>query len=451
MSRRLSLFAGRPPFPGGIHPPTRKSLAEEAAIEVLPLPKQVRIPVLQHAGAPCIPSVKPRQAVVLGEKIGESEGFIGTSMHASVSGVVARSETAVLPNGRHVRLIPISTAGEQPEGRDLFDLLLGGDWPREGLDRHDPAEIARACRDAGIVGMGGAAFPTHVKLARNEGRPVDTLVVNGCECEPYLTSDARLMVEAPAPIVAGGLLAARAAGAGRILIAVEDNKPGAIEALRSAAAATGIEVVTTETRYPMGGERQLIPAVLARTVPTGGIPLDIGVVVINVATAAALARAVLRGGPMTHRLVTVTGRGVVRPGNLLCPVGTPYRDLLDACGGLAEDAARVVSGGPMMGFTVGDLDTPVTKGTSGLTVLSREEVARIRETACVRCGRCVDVCPLSLTPTKMAQAARFRNWEVARRYQLLACCECGCCGYECPAGIPLVQLIRTGKAVMPRS
>lgn len=451
MSSTMLRRSGRPTFPRGIHPPTRKSLAEDAAIEVLPLPKRVRIPVLQHTGAPCIPSVKPKQAVGLGEKIGESEGFIGTSMHASVAGVVARSETAILPNGRHVHLVPISTEGDQPDGRALFDLLYGGDWPKTGFDRLEPAEIARICRDSGIVGMGGAAFPTHVKLTRNEKKPVDTLVVNGCECEPYLTSDYRLMLEAPAPIVAGCLIAARAAGSSRIVIAIEDNKPKAIEALRSAAASTGIEIVATETRYPMGGERQLIPAVLGKAVPTGGIPLDIGIVVINVATAAALACAVLRGGPKTHRIVTVTGLGIRTPKNLLCPIGVSYRELLDACGGLSEDAARVISGGPMMGFTVGNLDTPVTKGTSGITVLSRAEVVRITETACVRCGRCVDVCPLNLTPTKMAQAARFRNWEVARRYQLMACCECGCCGYECPAGIPLVQLIRTGKAAMPRS
>ncbi|MCK4602902.1 MAG: electron transport complex subunit RsxC, partial [Phycisphaerae bacterium] len=313
-----------------------------------------------------------------------------------------------------------------------------------------PEQIVEAVRSAGVVGMGGAAFPTHVKLMRHAETPIDTLLLNGCECEPYLTADYRLMIEVPQPIVTGALLAGRACGAGRIVIAIEDNKPAAAETLREAAEDAGVQVVVVKTKYPMGGERQVVPAALNREVPTGGLPLDVGVVVLNVGTAAAVAVAVLRGKPLTHRVVTVSGVGVREPKNLLVPIGISYGELIDYCGGLTRDAARVVAGGPMMGFALGDLKTPITKGTSGLTVLTGEDVRRAEETACLRCGRCVDVCPLGLVPTKMALAAKHEDWELARRYYLSACCECGCCEYACPANIPLVQLMRMGKAQMPK-
>jgi electron transport complex protein RnfC len=318
------------------------------------------------------------------------------------------------------------------------------------VDRFDGKQIAEAVAEAGIVGLGGAAFPTHVKLLRNDKKPIDTIIVNGCECEPYLTSDYRLMVEAPKPIVTGALLAARANGSERVVVLIEDNKPEAIARMRQAAGGTGIEIAAAKTKYPQGGEKQAILAVTGREVPTGGLPLDIGVVVVNVGTAAAIARAVVRGKPLTHRVVAVTGPGVKQPKNILAPVGVSYGELIDFCGGLTDDAARVIAGGPMMGFTLGDLATPVTKGTSGVTVLTEREVRHGAETACVRCGRCVDACPLSLVPTKIALAARHGDWEQAKRYYITACMECGCCAYTCPASLPLVQMIRLGKAQMPR-
>jgi len=351
-----------------------------------------------------------------------------------------------LPNGRHVRTVPIKTGPEQLAGEALRQEIFGGDWPTSGFDALAPEQIAAAAHEAGLVGLGGAAFPTHVKLMRNEKRPVDALLLNGCECEPYLASDYRLMVEAAAPIVTGALLAARACGAKRMVIAVEDNKRPAAEALRQAAEGTVVQVAVVRTKYPMGGERQVVPAVFRRDVPTGGLPLDVGVVVMNVGTAAALARAVLRGKPLTHRVVSVTGAGIARPKNLLVPVGASYADLIEYCGGLRPDAARVIAGGPMMGFALNALNVPVTKGTSGVVVLTHDEVRRSEETACVRCGRCVDVCPLRLVPSRMALASRYGDLELARRYHLQACVECGCCAYVCPAGIPLVQLMRVGKA-----
>ncbi|MFH0952841.1 MAG: electron transport complex subunit RsxC [Verrucomicrobiota bacterium] len=451
MIASLKGFPGTGSFSRGVHPPGRKKLAEDAPIEVLPTPAQVAIPLLQHTGAPCEPLVKIKQEVVLGEKIGDAAGFISAPVHASIAGTVQMASVATLPNGRHVKTLPIKAGPNQLSGDALKEEIFGGEWPKTGLERHAPEQIVKAVREAGLVGLGGAAFPTHVKLTRNEKRPVDTLLVNGCECEPYLTSDYRLMLEFPAPIVTGALLAAHAAGAKQIIIAIESNKPAAAEALRKAAEGTAVKVAVVKTKYPMGGERQVIPAVLKREVPTSGLPLDVGVVVINVGTAAALARAVLRGKPLTHRIVSVTGAGVSKPKNLLVPVGASYGELIDFCGGLTADAARVIAGGPMMGFALAAFhNVPVTKGTSGVVVLTKEDVRRSEETACVRCGRCVDVCPLHLVPTKMALSSRYQDWEQAKRYQLMACCECGCCAYVCPASIPLVQLMRVGKALMPK-
>ncbi len=436
-----------------MHPEDKKSISSGQGAEVLPAPASVLIPLLQHIGAPCEPTVKPRAEVALGDVVGDAKAFVSVPVHATVDGKTAAPTVTTLPNGRHVAAIPIAANpdGQRLSGAALWADVYGGDWPVDALEAYAPEQIIESVRAAGIAGMGGAAFPTHVKLKPNPERPVETLIVNGCECEPYLTSDYRLMLEAPAPIVAGALLTARAAGAGQVLIAIEDNKPDAISAMRAAVAGTGISVVVVHTKYPMGGERQLIPAVMNREVPTGGLPLDVGVVVVNVATAAAIARAVLRGKPLTHRLISVTGEGIRRPKNLLVPIGTPYADLVAFCGGLAPDAARVISGGPMMGFTLAELSVPVTKGTSGVVVLTADQVRRAEETACIRCGRCVDACPLGLVPTRIALAVRNQDWPAARRYYVSACCECGCCAYVCPAKIPLVQLIRTGKAQAPKA
>jgi len=449
VSPKLADLAGSGTFARGLHPADGKNLAAECGIEIIPTPGQVAVPLLQHIGAACQPVVKPKQQVALGEMIGEAGGFISAPVHASIDGAVLAASVATLPDGRHVRVIPIKASEQRLAGRALWEDIFGGDWPVDGLDRFAPQRIVQAVAEAGVVGMGGAAFPTHVKLTRNAKRPVDTLLVNGCECEPYLTADYRLMLEAPAPIVTGALLAGRASGVRNIIVVIEDNKPAAIAAMRRAAGDTNVRIAAVETKYPMGGERQAVPAVLGHQVPTGGLPLDVGAVVINVGTAAAVARAVLRQKPLTHRVVTVSGEGIAEPKNLLVPIGISYGELISYCGGLQPDAARVIAGGPMMGFALGDMDTPVTKGAGGLVVLRHEQIRRAEETACIRCGRCVDVCPLHLVPTKLAMAARNQDWELARRYYITACVECGCCGYICPACIPLVQLIRTGKAQIP--
>ncbi len=451
MSESSAKVPGPGTFRRGVHPPGHKDLSAGAAIEVMPAPAQVQIPLLQHLGAPATPIVESKQEVAAGEKLGEPSGFVSAAVHTPIAGTVQAASAATLPTGRHVATIPVKADdAQQASASGVWEDVLGGDWPVEAVEDHDGDAIAQAVRNAGVVGLGGAAFPTHVKITYNPDKPIDTILVNGCECEPFLTSDYRLMLEAPAPVVVGALLVARATQAKRVIVAIEDNKPAAVEAMQRAARDTDVEVAVVATRYPMGGERQTIQAVLNRKVPTGGLPLDVGVVVQNVGTCAAVARAVLRGGALTHRVVTVTGAGIVTPKNLLVPVGVSFGEVIDFCGGLTPDAERVVAGGPMMGFALGSLGSPVTKGTSGITVLTHEDVRRAAETTCIRCGRCVDVCPVSLVPTKIALAARAKDWDQAKRYHILACVECGCCGYVCPAAIPLVQLVRAGKAELPR-
>ncbi|WP_319407753.1 electron transport complex subunit RsxC [uncultured Desulfosarcina sp.] len=446
MALKLHGFEGRGTFAHGIHPPDRKALSKDAPIRVMPTPDAVVLSLHQNIGGPCEPLVKPRQTVAWGETIGKGTTFVSTTLHASVPGIVQRPMRVTLANGRHMDTLPIQAQGEIPSGQALWEDIFGGDWPSTGLDGYDPAQISRNINDAGLVGLGGAAFPTHVKIMPSDKKPIHTLIVNGCECEPYLTSDYRLMVEAPAPIVTGALLAARSLGAKCIVIGVEDNKAPAIAALKKAAAGTGIQVAVLKTKYPQGSEKHLIQAVINRQVPLGGLPSDVGVAISNVGTMAAVARAVIHKKPLTHRVISVTGGGIVNPSNVLAPIGVSFGALVDFCGGLRPDAARMVAGGPMMGFAFTNLDTPVTKGTSGLTVMNGDEVTAGEETVCVRCGKCVDVCPMRLVPTKIAMASRHQNISLSRRYNIMACFECGSCAYTCPAHIPLVQLIRAGKA-----
>ena len=436
---------------GGVHPLECKQLSADSPIEVLPAPAELLVALGQHIGAPAKAIVKPRTDVRMGQKIGEAAGMVSAPVHAPLAGKVGSLTIATLANGRRSDALPIAVAADAPPVTSWFEAFLGGPWDLAPIDVMDGKQIIAAVQEAGIVGEGGAAFPTHVKLMPVEKRPVDIFILNGCECEPYLTADYRLMVEAPQAIVAGLLLARKACGATRAIVAIEDNKPAAIAAMGKAVAGLpAVEVVVCETRYPMGGERQLIPTVTKRRVPVGGLPLDVGVLVVNVGTAAAIANACLRNQPVTHRIVTVTGQGIVRPGNLIAPIGARFADLIKHCGGLKPDARRVLAGGPMMGFAVSDLNTPVTKGTSGITVLAESELDYARQTNCLKCGQCVDVCPLNLVPTKIAHAVKAGNLDLAERSYLAACCECGCCSYVCPARIPLVQYMRAGKAALAR-
>lgn len=436
-------------FERGIHPPYRKRFSEAAPIEFFLPAGDVVISMSQHIGVPCAPTIKPRSEVEYGQRIAETDAFISAPIHASVSGKVGGPTITALPDGHRSPAVVIKPADQDqmlPEG--FFEDFLHGQWGGVEPTGYEPEEIVEAIREAGIVGLGGAAFPTHVKLKRNTDRPIDTLLLNGCECEPYLTSDHRMMVETPEAIVVGMQLAAHAAGAERAIICIENNKPDAIERMREVAGdRPGVEVVVCATKYPMGGERQLIPAVLNRIVPSApkGLPLDVGVVVVNVATAHSIARAVVHKLPLTHRVVAVTGGGISKPGNYLTPVGTLFRELIEHCGGVTGQATKVLAGGPMMGPTVPHLDIPITKGVGGITVLTETETTRHKETPCIRCGRCLDSCPLYLSPTKIAVAAKNRDYEMAHKYDLNCCIECGCCEFVCPAHIPLVQYIVAGK------
>jgi len=442
-------LSGLKSFPRGIHPPHRKEYSETLPIRPYVPKGELLVPMAQHIGAACTPVVKARQEVTYGEKIADAEAPVSAPIHASVNGKTGGGAVALLPAGRRVPALPISPAADGkalPE--NFLEDFLDRNWDGVEPTGYEPEAICEAIRQGGIVGLGGATFPTYIKLKRNPQRPVDTLVLNGCECEPYLTADHRLMLECPEAIVVGLQLAAHAAGVSRSIIAIEENKPDAIEAMRQAAAGRpGLEVMVCATKYPMGGERQLIPAVLDRAVPSApkGLPLDVGVVVVNVATAHSIARAVVRGKPLTHRVVSVTGGGVSQPANLLVPVGTRFSELIEECGGTRETACKVVAGGPMMGPTIPHLDVPVVKGTGGITVMTETETAHWQESPCIRCGRCVDNCPLHLSPTKIAHAIKHRDYDAANQYDMNACCECGCCAYICPAQIPLAQYIRAGK------
>ncbi|MBN1765772.1 MAG: electron transport complex subunit RsxC [Sedimentisphaerales bacterium] len=433
-------------FRQGVHPPESKELTERRPIKEIRLEsgKTVVIPMSQHLGAPCKPLVEARQEVKAGDVLGSSDAFVSAPVHSPVNGVVKEVSAQPHPSGRKVLSVVITTGQEQPPQQPWQELPDTFD-----SKNYEPEAIIKAIRDAGIVGMGGAAFPTAVKLVPNPQKPVETVILNGCECEPFLTSDYRLMVEAPEAIVAGLQLALRAAGARNGIIAIENNKPEAISSILPVIKNIDtIRLAICQTKYPQGGERQLIKALLKRNVPTSGLPLDVKVVVINVGTASAITWASLEGRPVTERIVTVTGRGIKEPGNFRVPVGMLLSDLLDICGGLTDDAEKIILGGPMMGVTADNLDIPILKGTSGITVLTTHEVSRIKETACIRCSRCVDHCPVGLVPTRIAHAVKARDLDMAQEYDMMACIECGCCTYICPAQIPLVQYIRSGKTML---
>lgn len=445
---RLKGFPGTGNFRHGIHPPDNKALSEESKVEVMDIPESVTLPLLQHLGVPCKPVVKPGQTVRYGEMIGLGEAFVSASLHSPIAGKVKRMTVVTLPNGKHLPAITIQADGDQIPPQKIWDEMRSKDWPRDCISIYDPLTIVKIIHDSGIVGLGGAAFPTHVKVTPNDTRMIDTLMINGCECEPYLTCDYRLMQEAARSIVTGALLTGRAVSAREIVICVEDNKPEAIKKLTEATEQTVIKIAVLKTKYPQGSEKQLIKSVLGLEIPLGGLPSDVGVAMSNVGTMATVARAVIKEAPLTHRVISVSGRGIKTPRNLFVPIGISMKEVIDFCGGITHDAARIIAGGPMMGFSFSDLSAPVTKGTSGLTVLTHDEISDEKETPCIRCGRCVDACPMNLIPTRLALAARYNSPSIASQYHIHACFECGCCTYVCPAKINLVQLIRTGKALV---
>ena len=446
------LTKGKLSFKGGVHPPGKKGLTCDSQIQPGPAVKQVAVMLSQHIGAVCKPLIRKGDAVQAGQKIGDSDAFVSAPVHSPINGKVkeiALRSHAVL--GRSQAIV-IDALEHNPSRRSYFK--LSDDFNE---DKYSAEQICEAVREAGIVGMGGAGFPTRVKIVQDPRTPKEVLIINGCECEPYITCDYRIMLEWTNQIIAGIKLARKASGCSKVFIGIEDNKPQAIEVMSEAlrkAGDDGIQVVPVRTKYPQGGERQLIRAILRKTVPTGGIPPMIGVVVLNIATTAAIAEAVVSKLPLTHRVVSVTGEAIAKPGNYYVAIGTSVEDLLEFCGSVTQKSAKVVLGGPMMGIAIADLKTPITKTTNAVTVLTKEQIGRAkfarRQTACIRCGRCLEVCPENLNPTKIAHAVKNNLLSVAERYYISACIECGCCSYICPANIELTGYIKTGKIFLAR-
>ena len=429
-------------FPGGVHPPEEKELSEHCAFEAMPLPTMVILPLSQHLGKQAKPLVDKRATVARGQVVAEADGFISAPVHAPITGTVKSIGRESNSNGYMKEGMVIVPAAPK-EGEELpADMLFDAMDPATAT----PDEIRARVKEAGIVGQGGAAFPTFVKLSPPEGKTLDAVIINGCECEPYLTRDDRFMLERPEAIVSGLQLIMRALGVERGVIGIENNKPDAIASMQKAVAShPGLEVCALQTKYPQGAEKMLIKAVNGKEVPPGKLPLDVGVVIQNIGTAVAVHDAVAKGEPSITAALTVTGRGIREPKNLLVPVGTPIKDVIEYCGGLTEDAAKVIVGGPMMGVAQFNLEAPVMKATSGIVVLSKADVRKQEETGCLKCGKCVDACPLHLLPTRLARLAELNRLEEAEELGITVCMECGSCAYTCPAQIPLVQWLRLGK------
>ena len=426
---------------GGIHPPENK-LSAKAPIETLPLPKEVIIPIGQHIGAPAQPVVQKGDLVKVGTIIAKTGGFVSANIHSSVTGKVTKLDSFFDAGGYKRPAIVISVSPEE----ELWE---------EGIDRTpdlvkectlSKQEILDRISSAGIVGLGGATFPTHVKLAPPPGAKAELLIVNAVECEPYLTSDHQLMLTKAPEIFVGVQLLMRALEVGRAVIGIEANKPDAIALMtRLAKDYPGVEVMPLKVQYPQGGEKQLIDAVLRRQVKSGALPISAGAVVQNVGTVFAVYEAVQKHKPLVERIVTVTGKHLERPANYLVRIGTPIQELITASGGLPEDTGKIIGGGPMMGKALLSPEIPVTKGTSGVLLLPREESVRQPMRACIRCAKCVNVCPMGLNPTYLMRDVQYADWEQVERGYVLDCIECGSCSYTCPSHRPLLDFIRVGK------
>lgn len=428
-------------FPiGGVHPSDHK-LSSAKSIETLPLPEVVSIPLAQHIGAPALAKVAKGDHVLTGQLIAEAASFMSANIHAPISGTVTAVDMVV--NGQGLRQMMITIKRE------------GDEWA-EGIDRStdlkkectlSSEQIITKIQAAGIVGMGGATFPAHVKLSIPPGKKAEVLIINGVECEPYLTSDHRVMLEKGEELLVGVSILMKAIGVEKACIGIENNKPDAIALLSGIARShKGVEIVPLKVKYPQGGEKQLIAAVTGREVPPPpALPIDVGAVVCNASTAFAVYEAVQKNKPLIERVVTITGKGVKDPKNLLTRMGTPITALIEAAGGLPENAGKVINGGPMMGRAMVELASPVTKGCSGITVMCGPDAQRRESSQCIKCAKCVSACPMGLEPYYLSKMAQKKGWEALEEQMITSCIECGCCQSSCPSYLPLLDWVRLGK------
>lgn len=430
-----SLFLGT----GGIHPnDSKKATAGQPSI-ILPVPPLLAVSLSQHLGAPSKPLVKKGDAVLKGQPIADSNGFVSSRVHAPTSGKVVFVGPRMTASGKVATIVEIEADGlDQP----LITELAADDWAAL-----PPRELIERIHQAGIIGMGGAGFPTHVKLSPPPGKTIQTLILNGAECEPFLTADHRLMLEQADSIIAGIGVLQHLFKVAQVRIAIEDNKPDALDALaRAADKLTGdIQIVRLRTAYPQGAEKQLIYSITGHEVPSGGLPMDVQTLVENVATAHAIGEAVIQGQPLIERLLTVTGPAIVQPRNIRARIGTPFSDLIAFCGGPRGPIGRLICGGPLMGIAQSSLAGAVTKTTSGLLVLPPPREALFSSMPCISCGRCVAACPMRLLPSTLSEASEAEQDSVAEEFNVLDCIECGCCAYVCPAHRPMVQHMRRAK------
>ena len=426
-------------FHGGIHPNDNKRYTADMAIEAAPLPACAIIPMRQHIGAPCTPVVQVGDLVKKGQVIATSDAFVSSPICASISGKVKAIQPVPHTSGIDCNAVIIENDGldEWAEG-----VLCERDY--KNLSKQEIMDIIKA---AGIVGMGGATFPTHIKLSPGADKSIDTFILNAAECEPYLTADYRMMLEYQERIVTGVLIAMKLLGVEKAYIGIEDNKPAAVKAMQQAFAQTGVEVVALPTKYPQGAEKMLIKVLTDREVPQGGLPGDVGVVVQNVGTVVAICDAVQHGIPLIERVTTISGDAVKEPKNLLIRIGTTFQEAFDVCDGFCKEPEKIIMGGPMMGFAQSTLEVPVIKGVSGILALSKSEVECGEQSPCIRCGRCVEACPMGLVPSMLSILGERNKLEKAKEeYGLLNCIECGSCVYACPAKRNIVQYIRLLKA-----
>ena len=425
---------------GGVHPPENK-LSAAGKIQVLPIPEKVIIPLGQHIGAPATPIVQKGDKVKTGQLIAQASGFVSANIHSSVSGTVSAIDNIIDAAGLSKPAITI-----QVEGDEWIPEIDRSEKPAHNITL-SKEEIVKAIAAAGIVGMGGATFPTQVKLTPPPGNKAEVLIINGVECEPYLTADHRIMLEKAEEIIIGVQILMKAIDVKRAIIGIENNKKDAIEELgKHARLSDGIEICPLKIQYPQGGEKQLIQATTGKFVPSGGLPIAVGAVVQNVGTVYAVYEAVMKHKPLFERVVTVTGKSLKEPGNYLCRIGTPISQLIEAAGGLPEDTGKVIGGGPMMGKALTNTNIPVTKGTSGILLMRQEESTRKEYRNCIRCSKCVSVCPMGLEPYYLMLLGEHNKLEMLESEKIMDCIECGSCSFTCPANRPLLDVIRLGKA-----